>query len=265
MSNNRINFLDLNFDQLTFEDIKHRLQSADARTPYAYVVTPNVNHVVQLRRDPSLLSLYNDATFCVCDSRILRILARLSGIRLPLITGSDLVETLFMEVIRPGEKIALVGGTGEFLGQLRAKFPHFDFLHHEPPMGLRRNLDARRSAAAFIAISNARFAFIAVGMPQQEMIAWEARQLPNATGVALCIGAGLEFLTGEQRRAPRFLRALNLEWAHRLATNPRRLWRRYLGDGLKILPIYFRWLGRSRRLPGLASPQPNSSRGSERD
>ena len=243
MPTDRINFLDLNFDQLNFEEIIERLQAADAGTPYAYIVTPNVNHVVQVHRDPSLLSLYDDATFCVCDSRILRILAYFCGIRLPLIPGSDLVEAIFADVIRPGEKVALIGGTDEFLGRLRSKFPLFEFLHHASPMGLRRNLDARRSAAEFIASSNARFAFIAVGMPQQEMIAWEARNLPNAAGVALCIGAGLEFLTGEQKRAPRFLRALNLEWAHRLATNPRRLWRRYLGDGVKILPIYLRWLG----------------------
>lgn len=244
MPSDRINFLGLGFDQLSFEDIKRRLQSADADTPYAYIVTPNVNHVVQVHSDPSLQKLYDDATFCVCDSRILRILARLSGIRLPLIAGSDLVEALFAGVIRPGEKIALIGGTEESLGRLRAKYPDFEFHHHSPPMGLRRNLDARRSAASFIASSKARFALIAVGAPQQEMIAREARNLPNAGGVSLCIGAGLEFLTGEQKRAPRFLRALNLEWAHRLATNPRRLWRRYLGDGLKILPIYIRWLGR---------------------
>jgi spore germination cell wall hydrolase CwlJ-like protein len=73
------------------------------------------------------------------------------------------------------------------------------------------------------------------------MIAQEARELAGASGAALCIGAGLEFLTGDQKRAPHFLRASGLEWAHRLATNPRRLWRRYLIDGMRIFPIYFRW------------------------
>jgi exopolysaccharide biosynthesis WecB/TagA/CpsF family protein len=59
--------------------------------------------------------------------------------------------------------------------------------------------------------------------------------------VAFCIGAGLEFLIGDQKRAPRFLQRLNLEWAHRLATNPRRLWRRYLVEAWAIFPIYRRW------------------------
>jgi exopolysaccharide biosynthesis WecB/TagA/CpsF family protein len=108
-------------------------------------------------------------------------------------------------------------------------------------MGLRRNLEARRSAAEFIETSEARFTFVVVGMPQQEMIAWQARQLPGAKGMTLCVGAALEFLTGEQTRAPRFLQQMHLEWAHRLATNPRRLWRRYLVEGLKIFPIFVRW------------------------
>lgn len=237
----RINFLDLDFDPLSFEDLKHRLELVNPGTPYAYVVTPNVQHVVEVHRDPKIRQLYEDATYCVCDSRILRFLARLRGIRIPLIAGSDLVDALFSGVIKPGEIIAVVGGTEAFLDRLRARFPELHFRHFAPPMGLRHNPQGRRSAAAFIAASNARFTFIAVGAPQQEMIAWDARKLPGAGGMALCIGAGLEFLTGEQRRAPRLLQRLHLEWAHRLASNPRRLWRRYLVEGLKIFPIFLRW------------------------
>lgn len=241
MPTDRISFLDLGFDRLTFEDIKNWLRSVAPASPYAYVVTPNVQHVVEVHRDPKLRKLYDDATLCVCDSRILRFLARLAGIRLQLIAGSDLVEALFANVIRSGETVAVIGGSEALLLRLQARFPDLLFQHFVPPMGLRHNLEARRSAATFIATSGARFSLLAVGAPQQEMIAWEARELPNASGVALCIGAGLDFLIGEQKRAPTQLQRLNLEWAHRLATNPRRLWRRYLVDGLEIFPIYIRW------------------------
>jgi N-acetylglucosaminyldiphosphoundecaprenol N-acetyl-beta-D-mannosaminyltransferase len=239
----RINFLDLNFDPLSFEDLKHRLELVNPATPYGYVVTPNVQHVVEVHSEPKLRKLYDEATYCVCDSRILRLLARLRGIRLPLIAGSDLVETLFTDIIRPGDTVAVIGGTGAFLEHLRGRFPDFQFLHFEPPMGLRSDVEARRSAAEFIVASAARFTFVAVGMPQQEMIACEASELPGAKGIALCVGAALDFLTGGQKRAPNFLQLLHLEWAHRLATNPRRLWRRYLIEGLRIFPIFFRWRG----------------------
>src|SRR5947209_10608225 len=247
MRTDRIDFLDLQFDRLTFSQVKSRLRAATAESPYGYIVTPNVDHLVRVHRDPELRSLYDAAQLCLCDSRILRLLARLSGIDLPLVAGSDLSAALFHGVIKPGDRIAVIGATPPFLARLRKRFPDIELLHHAPPMGLRTNTAARRKAAAFLASSNARFGFITVGSPQQEMIAHEAGQLRGASGTAMCVGAGLEFLTSDQKRAPRQLQRLGLEWAHRLATNPRRLWRRYLVDGPRIFSIYVAWLLRGRR------------------
>jgi exopolysaccharide biosynthesis WecB/TagA/CpsF family protein len=57
----------------------------------------------------------------------------------------------------------------------------------------------------------------------------------------MCVGAALEFLVGRQSRAPRAMRFLGLEWAHRLAMNPGRLWRRYLVEGPRIFLLTYRW------------------------
>ena len=247
MHTDRVDFLDLQFDRLTFSQVKARLRAAAATSPYGYVVTPNVDHMVRLRREPELRPLYTRAMLCLCDSRILRALARLSGIDLPLVAGSDLSAALFDDVIKPGDRIAVVGATAAFLDRLRERFPSVDFVHHVPPMGLKANASARHAAAKFVAASGARFSFITVGSPQQEMIACEAGEIDGAGGVGLCVGAGLEFLTGDQVRAPRLLQRAGLEWAHRLATNPRRLWRRYLVEGPRIFPIYIGWALRGRR------------------
>ena len=241
MHTDRINFLDVQFDRQAFSDVKARLQAVTSETPYAYVVTPNVDHLVRLRAEPELRELYEEADLCVCDSRILLLLARLRGIRMPLVPGSDLCAALFSDVIGPNDRIAIVGSDRACVDQLRARFPETHFLHFEPPMGLRHSPDARRAAAEFVASSKARFAFIAVGSPQQELIAREIRAHPGAHGTALCIGAGLDFIVGKQKRAPKFLQKLGLEWAHRLATSPRRLWRRYLVDDIRILPIWLEW------------------------
>ena len=246
MRTDRIDFLDLKFDRLTFRQVKGRLRAVASETPYGYIVTPNVDHIVRLHREPALRSLYEDADLCLCDSRVLRLLARLSGIDLPLVAGSDLSGAIFDHALNPGDTIAVVGANVDFLERLRARYPGVNIVHHVPPMGLRHDAKARRKAAAFLASANARFGFITVGSPQQEMIAKEVREIPGASGIALCVGAGLEFLTGDQQRAPRPLQRLGLEWAHRLATNPRRLWRRYLVDGPGIFPIYLRWSLRNR-------------------
>ena len=247
MRTDRVEFLDLNFDRLTFSQVKDRLRAVTPATPYGYIVTPNVDHIVRLKREPGLRPLYEAAKLCLCDSRILRALARLGGIRLPLVAGSDLSASLFDSVIDRGDRIAIVGATPAFLDRLRKRYPEVEFVHHAPPMGLRKDAKARRAAAEFLAAAKARFSFITVGSPQQEMIAREAGSIPGAGGAALCVGAGLEFLTGDQQRAPRQLQLLGLEWAHRLAGNPRRLWRRYLVEGPRVLPIYLSWVTRGRR------------------
>ena len=247
MLTNRINFLDVQFDRLDFNDVKAWLRSATSETPYAFVVTPNVDHLVRIEREPELRSLYESADLCVCDSRILKLLARLRSIKLPLVPGSDLCAALFKDVIADGDRIAIIGSDQRCVEQLKTRFPLTDIRHFEPPMGLRSNPDARRMAADFIASSRARFNFIAVGSPQQEMIAKAVRDIGGAGGIGLCIGAGLDFIVGKQQRAPELLQRMGLEWAHRLGTNPRRLWRRYLVEDIRILPIWLRWRAPGRR------------------
>lgn len=114
-------------------------------------------------------------------------------------------------------------------------------------MGLVRNPAARQEAAEFIAAQRPRFTFIAVGSPQQELIAAETKLVPGATGMALCIGAALEFVTGHQVRAPRLMQDLGLEWAHRLVSAPRRMWRRYLVEGPRIFVLAARWRRQTAR------------------
>ena len=238
MPTRRIAFLGVPFDGLTMNDVIQRLKETLEGSPYSYVVTPNVDHVVRINQShprEDLASLYEGSSISVCDSRILRILARLHSIDLPVVPGSDLTVRLLREIVQPGDRIAIVGGDEGLIDRLRRDFAHIDFVHHIPPMGLRENAGLRRKAAEFMAGANARFTLIAVGSPQQELIAAEAAKLPNATGTALCIGASLDFIVGRQRRAPLLMRKLSLEWAYRLVTDPRRMWRRYLVEGPKIL------------------------------
>jgi exopolysaccharide biosynthesis WecB/TagA/CpsF family protein len=57
------------------------------------------------------------------------------------------------------------------------------------------------------------------------------------------VGAALDFITGSEKRAPLIARKLGLEWAHRLLSNPRRMWRRYLVEGPAIFLLAYRWRG----------------------
>jgi exopolysaccharide biosynthesis WecB/TagA/CpsF family protein len=249
----RHEFLGLAFDPLSTDQVLTRLTESGGDSPYGYVVTPNVDHIVRLHEDENastqLRPIYAGATLCLCDSKVLRLLGRVRGVSLPVVPGSELTRLMFERVIQAGDRIAIVGGDAALLEALRRKYPKVEFVQHCPPMGLRRNSAARSAAAEFVAEARTRFTFIAVGSPQQEMIAAEARAIAGATGTALCIGAGLDFVTGRQKRAPRLAQRLGLEWAHRLLGNPRRMWRRYLLEGPRVFLLAYRWAGPPQHSP----------------
>ncbi len=240
-------FLGLNyalFDEATaLRWIVERGQSEQ----FSYVVTPNVDHVVRLHRELSqpngdgLRRAYDDADLRLCDSRILALLARWSGVALPVVAGSNLTARLLSTPVPSGTRIAVVGGNKAQLLWLAAAQPEAVVLHHEPPMGLRSNLAAQAEVADFLEQAKADFILLTVGAPQSEIVAQLVKTRGKARGVALCVGASLEFLTGEKKRAPRVLQRMHLEWAFRLLSEPKRLWRRYLVEGTTIFRIWWRW------------------------
>ena len=79
---------------------------------------------------------------------------------------------------------------------------------------------------------------LCVGCPAQELIAQELAAFGCKSGIALCVGASIDFLTGKCVRAPLWLQRLGLEWAYRLGREPLRLWRRYLVESPKIFRIF---------------------------
>jgi exopolysaccharide biosynthesis WecB/TagA/CpsF family protein len=238
----RIPFLGLDFDALgPAEAVPQIVARARKLLPFTYVATPNVDHMVRLETDPTCRPLYRDAWLTLCDSRILELLASFSGIRLPACPGADIVETLFSDHVDPDQPVVIIGGDIELMRRLRVDFALADLRWFDAPANLRTDAAAREQCVRFILQNPAPFIFLAVGSPQQEMIASEVARRGGAVGVAICCGASLEFLTGKVHRAPKWMRNARLEWLHRLVSEPGRLWRRYLVDGPRIFSIWRRW------------------------
>lgn len=210
---------------------------------YGYVVTPNVDHMIRFHENASFRALYAKATYILLDSRIAARLFRLvHGIRVPVCTGSDLTAALLRQVVRPEDRIVLIGGSSRQAAALRERFGLRDLHHHNPPMGF---IDMPQAVAQCLEFAEAaspfRFCLIAVGSPRQEMLAQWLGERGRARGLALCIGASIDFLTGAERRAPAWVQRLGLEWFFRLTQNPRRLAWRYLVRG----PKFFAYVGAS--------------------
>jgi N-acetylglucosaminyldiphosphoundecaprenol N-acetyl-beta-D-mannosaminyltransferase len=248
-----VDFLGLPFSLLSGAQVLD-LILASRGAPYRYVVTPNAFHIVTAHDQPGrLLPIYRDAWFSLCDSRIVRALARLDNRALPLVTGSDLVAALLSTVnrIEPSTQPAsaksfrskpprlLIVGPQRTVGRaLHDAYPELRFSILPAPAGLAKYPQLRHAIARACRDLDWDILLLCVGCPAQELIARELGQLGRAEGVALCVGASIDFLTGPLGRAPRWVQRLNLEGAYRLMQEPRRLWRRYLVDSPKIIRIF---------------------------
>jgi exopolysaccharide biosynthesis WecB/TagA/CpsF family protein len=237
-----VSFLGVEFDQLDLDQaVEVLLDIADQGAPLTYLVTPNVDHLVRLHAEPELRPLYDRAGVTVNDSKILKLIAKLDGLKLPAAPGADIVHSLITEYIRPDERIVVIGGDIDVIEALARDYGIANVAWHEPPMGMRKNPEAVRAAAQFVVDNTERFAFLCVGSPQQEMVAKKAVELGGGKGVALCCGASLDFISGKTDRAPLWMRNASLEWLHRLLSEPKRMWKRYLVDGPRILKIWWRY------------------------
>jgi len=223
------------YDLTGFADVAAEFGSES----FAYVVTPNVDHLIRFCDEPAFRALYAAAGFILNDSRFLSWIVNASkGVRLPVCTGSDLTERLFAKIIKSNDRVLLIGSSAVQAKTLEHRYGISSLKHYEPPMGFIHNPEAVETCLEFIeAQSPFRFCFLAVGCPQQEILANKLLQRGVARGLTLCIGASINFLTGSERRAPQWMQKAGLEWAFRLIQDPSRLAKRYLIRGPRIFKL----------------------------
>lgn len=242
-------FIGALFDPLTPMQTLERAKWMTVNHGFRFLVTPNVDHLVRVAKEPEVFNpLYEASWISVCDSRILELLANISGIPLKAVPGSDLTQQLFDNVITHDDSITIIGADAEIIENVKSQYGLTKINHYEPPFGLRHKPDEVAKAAAFIAANPARYVFICVGSPQQEMIAKACLDRSDCVGLGLCVGASLEFLTGRVKRAPKWMQRSRIEWLHRLASEPKRLWKRYLIEGPKIFSLWIKWSLKRKKL-----------------
>lgn len=237
MKTPRLHFLNTPFDLISQQETLALIRSSRGSENLLYIVTPNVDHTLRCQSSAELASVYHNAWLSVCDSQIIARVARAKGYPIQhVVTGSDLSNALFSSVFMPDERLTVIGGEREVIECLRDRFKLTSLNHHNPPMNFINDEAAIDACCHFVAEHPADFILIAVGSPQQEYLASRLAQTPGVQGVALCIGASLLFLTGREKRAPRWMSRVGLEWLFRLSQNPKKLWRRY-ANNLRIFPL----------------------------
>jgi exopolysaccharide biosynthesis WecB/TagA/CpsF family protein len=231
----------LYLDDYDLRDALH-LAASFGTERYGYVVTPNVDHVIRHFYDLQFRALYTQAEYVLLDSRFLaNTLGLFKRQVLRVCVGSDLTSEVLCNITRSSDVLVLVGGTAAQAQTLRDRFG-LNVLHHiDPPMKFINDpVAVENCLRAIEAVGPFRFCFLAVGSPQQEIIAQKLKERGHARGLALCVGASINYLTGVERRAPRWMQKAGFEWLFRLQQNPRRMARRYLMRGPLIFLLLWR-------------------------
>ena len=215
------------------------------------VATINLDHAVKLRRDPQFRQAYAAQTHVTADGHPIVWLSRLAGqTDIALVPGSEVVEPVAQLAATHDVPVALVGSTEASLARakavLEAKYPGLRIvMTYAPAMGFEADGAEAGQIIEDLRASGARLVYLALGAPRQERFAARAQAELPETGF-LSIGAGLDFISGLQARAPGWVQAIAGEWLWRLVQNPKRLAPRYAAC-LAILPSLFLKAVRTQR------------------
>jgi N-acetylglucosaminyldiphosphoundecaprenol N-acetyl-beta-D-mannosaminyltransferase len=225
----RIYFLDVPLDAFEIHDVLDWVENIKEPARFKYVVTPNVHHVVRALKAPdSILPLYERASLSLCDSKVLSFLLWTIGLRVPTVTGADLTPYVLTRAETSGHKLMLIGIDDYGARIIGKRYPNLRFSFFNPPMGFIHDSRMVDEICRRVEQADCEMILIAVGSPQQEILASVLHQRETKKGTAFCVGAALNYLTGRERRAPKLLRTAGLEWFYRLLHDPRRLGSRYI-------------------------------------
>jgi N-acetylglucosaminyldiphosphoundecaprenol N-acetyl-beta-D-mannosaminyltransferase len=224
------------FRPATERQVVAEVVRARSRGEGGWMITANVDILRKLQQ-PAVRQLADKATFVLADGMPVLWASWLRGQRLPeRVAGSSLIWSLTEAAAEHGLSVYLLGGApgvaeqaGAVLAERHPSLPVAG--SYSPPFGADSTPEGRAEIADRVRVANPDIVFCGFGFPKQERVIEDLRPvLPGAWYVGC--GAAIAFVAGAERRAPRWMQVSGLEWVHRLAREPRRLFRRYVIDDI---------------------------------
>jgi len=216
------------------------LDGQAAGTGPQLLATVNLDHVVNLRKNVRFRDAYAWAWRVTIDGAPVFAYAVARGVAPPArITGADLFVKLARMWNPAHHKLYFCLSSAEAESRMRTFLTKRGFANDHlkfeiPPFGFEKDAGFSSALAGRIREFGPTHLIMAVGAPKSEVWAYEHRELLGDMRI-LSVGASVEFLVGLKRRAPEWMRRGGLEWLWRLASEPRRLFRRYCIDSFGFL------------------------------
>ncbi len=240
--------LGMRVDATSYDDATERIlgwaaESAGSR----YVCVATVHMVMEAHDDPDFQGIVNRADLVTPDGMpLVWALRRLGVPEAQRVYGPDLLPAVCRRAAERGIPVGFYGGTPQVLERmvetLQRRWPALHVGYRWSPPFRPLTPEEEATVVAGICAAGVPVLFVGLGCPKQER--WMATHRDRLPLVMVGVGAAFDFLAGAKRQAPRWLQQYGLEWCFRLATEPRRLWRRYLYHNPRFLGLMARQLTR---------------------
>ncbi len=180
--------------------------------------------------EPNLKELHQEATIVSPDGMPLAVIGKLKGLPVQKTSGADLMSLVLSLSAKTGLKHYFYGGKEGVAKKLadvcKEKYPNIKIAGYECPPFRPLTKDEDKEVIKRIKASSADIVWVGISSPKQDI--WMQQHYKKLPQTLIGVGAAFDFLTGEVKRAPKWMQNSGLEWSHRLFSEPKRLWRRYL-------------------------------------
>jgi N-acetylglucosaminyldiphosphoundecaprenol N-acetyl-beta-D-mannosaminyltransferase len=238
----KVELFNIRFDNFDFEDLMHYLDSAIEERKPTYVLTCNVDHLIDLRKDSHFRKVYEEAGATVADGMPIVWVSKWLGTPLKCrVAGSDILPELGLALERKRYRIYFLGaqeGVAEEAKQkLLLKFPALHIVGCcSPPLGFEHDQAENARIVQLLIDAKPDIVFVGLGAPKQEK--WIHRyHREYGAPVSIGVGGTFDFLAGRVKRAPLVFQRAGMEWLWRLFQEPKRLWSRYLVKDTKFVKL----------------------------
>lgn len=242
----RIKFLNIEVDNLTMEEAIKRVNKLILNKKPSYVVTPNVDHIVKLEQDKEFREVYREADLILTDGMPLVWISKFKGNKIKeKVSGSDLFPKVCELASNNGYKVFLLGAAEgvatKAAENLKDKFKGLNIVGtYSPSYGFEKNEKEIEKIIKIINNTKPDILAVGLGAPKQEKFLYKYRNRLNVP-VSLAIGASIDFEAGHIKRSPKWMQKSGLEWFYRLCKEPKRMFRRYLIDDIKIIKLIIKY------------------------
>jgi N-acetylglucosaminyldiphosphoundecaprenol N-acetyl-beta-D-mannosaminyltransferase len=244
----KINLGSLIVDALSQDEVIAQIKSKLLKSAEPNILlTPNAGHLTSIFGNPELSEMYSTSELSLIDGWPIAVAAKnASKLKITRVTGSDLLPELFSQLTKE-VRIGIIGGNNESLirKSLETRFPELNIQIVDTSQWTNSVYDIRR-LRELVQYNALSIVLLCLGHPKQELLAKELKNYDWAGSRPdwiMCVGATIDFLTGEQKRAPKVFQKIGFEWFFRLVTNPKRFAQRYLKAVIPSLKLIFKSFG----------------------